>query len=721
LWIKDGNKNIRVEDTFVPKIYVRNENIKELRRKLFLNHIKSDYVKKKNFFGKEILVLEIKVYGLSKYKPLVRFIEKLENYNVEIYNADLQLEEYYMFEKELFPLAKIEFEIKDNTIIKIKNIDDIEDIDYKVPDFSVAKILVKTKDNLFKGFNTTIEKILLNDKAFDEDEKQILEKFKSSFESLDPDIVWIENGNLSIPFLKDRFEHYGINFQFNRFDEDDFEYKEGRFYDTYSRVIYRTHSIFLKGRMHFDTRSFFADDTGYYGILDGARACRIRIQRAEMRSAGACVTNLLMYTAHKNNFLLPYKIGIYERFKTLEQLYNCDRGSLIYEPRVGFHTDVAEFDFVSLYPNIMNKFNLSPETLFCRCCKDNKVPYLHYNYCRKVRGIVPIVSKQLIERRYELKQKKDNISKQKVDFLKWCLVTMFGYQAFKNRKIGIIETHESIQAYAREIMLRTSRIAETHGWEVLHGIIDSIYVKKNEFTDTDIQRLGREIYYQTGMELNHEGNYRWMVFLPSITDENIPVPSHFYGVFEDGEIKCRGIEARRKDVPKIVADMQLKMIETLAPAKSEDEFRALFPKVFKILKNYIKSLPNATVDDLTIIRTLSKTNYINDIAQKIVLQQMKNEGFDVKSGMKIAYIIRGMDNKNPLKRYVSIENFNGKFDINKYAELMIRATFSILQPFGISMEYINKNTKSFVQQKISYYQYEREIVNRGMMAMVEKI
>jgi hypothetical protein len=89
--------------------------------------------------------------------------------------------------------------------------------------------------------------------------------------------------------------------------------------------------------------------------------------------------------------------------------------------------------------------------------------------------------------------------------------------------------------------------------------------------------------------------------------------------------------------------------------------------------------------------------------------------------MKIAYIIRGMDNKNPLKRYVSIENFNGKFDINKYAELMIRATFSILQPFGISMEYINKNTKSFVQQKISYYQYEREIVNRGMMAMVEKI
>ena len=59
-----------------------------MKKKLFLNQIKSEYVKKKNFFGKETLVLEIKVYDLSKYKSLVRFIEKLENYNVEIYNAD---------------------------------------------------------------------------------------------------------------------------------------------------------------------------------------------------------------------------------------------------------------------------------------------------------------------------------------------------------------------------------------------------------------------------------------------------------------------------------------------------------------------------------------------------------------------------------------------------------------------------------------------------------
>ena len=126
---------------------------------------------------------------------------------------------------------------------------------------------------------------------------------KEKYEIANPDVLWTENGNLFLPFLKEKFKEHNIVFKFNRFDDDDIKYEDGDFYDTYSRVVYRTHSVFLKGRLHFDTHTFFADDIGYYGILDIARACMIRIQRAEMRSAGACVTNLLLYVAHKSNFL----------------------------------------------------------------------------------------------------------------------------------------------------------------------------------------------------------------------------------------------------------------------------------------------------------------------------------------------------------------------------------------------------------------------------------
>ncbi len=63
---------------------------------------------------------------------------------------------------------------------------------------------------------------------------------------------------------------------------------------------------------------------------------------------------------------------------------------------------------------------------------------------------------------------------------------------------------------------------------------------------------------------------------------------------------------------------------------------------------------------------------------------MANEGFDVKPGMTISYIIKDVNNKNALKRYVSVDSFNGKFDIEKYTDMMVRAAFSILQPFGIT-------------------------------------
>jgi DNA polymerase elongation subunit (family B) len=36
-----------------------------------------------------------------------------------------------------------------------------------------------------------------------------------------------------------------------------------------------------------------------------------------------------------------------------DELLAADRGGLIFEPEIGVHENVAEFDFVSLYPNIM--------------------------------------------------------------------------------------------------------------------------------------------------------------------------------------------------------------------------------------------------------------------------------------------------------------------------------------------------------------------------------
>jgi DNA polymerase, archaea type len=59
---------------------------------------------------------------------------------------------------------------------------------------------------------------------------------------------------------------------------------------------------------------------------------------------------------------------IAEHFKNLSELFIADKGGFIFEPKIGVHEQVAEFDFESLYLNIMRKYNLSAKIIRCSCC-----------------------------------------------------------------------------------------------------------------------------------------------------------------------------------------------------------------------------------------------------------------------------------------------------------------------------------------------------------------
>ena len=56
--------------------------------------------------GRLIYVLKIPVYKLSKYNQIKRDIEKILDYNVFLHNADLKLEELYLFKKDFIAIHK---------------------------------------------------------------------------------------------------------------------------------------------------------------------------------------------------------------------------------------------------------------------------------------------------------------------------------------------------------------------------------------------------------------------------------------------------------------------------------------------------------------------------------------------------------------------------------------------------------------------------------------
>ncbi len=63
-------------------------------------------------------------------------------------------------------------------------------------------------------------------------------------------------------------------------------------------------------------------------------------------------------------------------------------------------------------------------------------------------------------------------------------------------------------------------------------------------TPADFEALLADITERTGLPISLDGVYRWVVFLPSRLNDRVPVANCYFGVFQDGSLKVRGIEAR---------------------------------------------------------------------------------------------------------------------------------------------------------------------------------
>lgn len=89
----------------------------------------------------------------------------------------------------------------------------------------------------------------------------------------------------------------------------------------------------------------------------------------------------MFYNASKKDVLILWKLRTSEIFESFADLLNPYLEETVFESKFGAYDKVAEFDFVSLYPNIVLKKNISSDAINCDCCElesNNKVPELEH-------------------------------------------------------------------------------------------------------------------------------------------------------------------------------------------------------------------------------------------------------------------------------------------------------------------------------------------------------
>ncbi len=165
-------------------------------------------------------------------------------------------------------------------------------------------------------------------------------------------------------------------------------------YFSYGQIIFRAEEAHLFGRCHIDQRgAMMWRDYGLDGVLESARVTTQSIERAARVSPGSGISAMQMITALEKNILVPWHKQQVEAFKDGVDLIQRDRGGLIYQPIVGLHADVGQIDFISMYPAIIIKGNISPE-----------VPLpTGITPASDELGVVPLTLKPLYEKRVSLK------------------------------------------------------------------------------------------------------------------------------------------------------------------------------------------------------------------------------------------------------------------------------------------------------------------------------
>jgi len=734
-WIRlknfpDNKKRyIRIEEKWQNYFYVASDNISKLEQLVQNDNILSsissyEFVKRYETIidTKKSIVLKLSMYG--KNLKFANTIEKMNGYqNCRLYNVDLIPEQKYFFDHDIFPLGLFEV-TDDNSVLhwEAKN-DGIWSTDYHIPYFKKIHIklnfpkgkIIKLEDELnsisIVQYNDTnsidnknkIDIVDLSDKS----EKKLLKELLRIVQDIDPDFIFTEDGDsFTFPYLTHRAEINKIDLCLGR-DNNMYLTKperKGNSFFSYGRTYFRPSTIKLFGRIHIDKSNTFTIRTGsdLEGLFEISRLCRIPLHEASRASIGRCLTSLHLYNATKKGLLIPWKPILFEHPKNMLELFLADRGGLILEPEIGLHEKIAEFDFVSLYPSIMLKRNVSAETILCDCCFDNpkfRVPELNYHICNK-KGLIPLSLEIVLDKRLRYKNLKNKTSDpilkdiydKRQSALKWILVTSFGYLGFSNAKFGRIDAHIAVCAFARNILSQTMHIAEDMNFDVLHGIVDSIWVKKrDDAANNDYTNLKETIKKETGFDVSFEGVYKWIAFLPSEINSHIPVLNRYFGVFEDGTIKTRGIEGRRHDTPDFLVQCQNEILEILAQGNSiQDIKQNKLSLIIKKIKDNLSLLKYRKVEPESLVFTklLSKdyNQYHNrNTLENSAIKQLELNGEYLKAGQILQYVI--MENSGPiLKRVLPIQLLNNKnyyYDIKRYSELLINTCNNIIKPFGI--------------------------------------
>ena len=336
----------------------------------------------------------------------------------------------------------------------------------------------------------------------------------------------------------------------------------------------------------------------------------------------------LMREAKKKGELMPNRI---------ERNIESYMGAVVLKPEPGIHENVAVLDFASMYPSIMVKYNVGPDTLLNdkdECKVKNKAPEVNHEFCADNPAFMRLVLERFLKWRSEIKKimksyeegsPEYNLLNERQKAIKVLANASYGYLGWAAARWYCRSCAEAITAWGRDLISQTINFARSIGLKVYYGDTDSIFVDNNkEKIDQVINWITKVLEF----DIKVDKVYKRVFFTEA--------KKRYAGLLENGKIDIVGFEAVRGDWSELAKEVQSNIAELILKTANPK-------KAIEYVKATIENLKNGKIvlDKLIIWKTLTKEigQYEAETPHAYAAKLMEKYGYKVVAGSKIGYVI----------------------------------------------------------------------------------
>ncbi|MEM4717217.1 MAG: DNA polymerase II [Desulfurococcaceae archaeon] len=412
---------------------------------------------------------------------------------------------------------------------------------------------------------------------------------------------------------------------------------------------------------------------------------RVPLDQVGAASVGYRLEWVLMYEAYKRGELIPNRE---------EREIEPYKGAVVLKPTPGIHEKIAVLDFTSMYPSIMIKYNVGPDTIVREMCYEeehNVAPEVEHCFRTSPPGFFKEVLSKLLQVRKTIREE---IKKYKPDSYEYRLLderqravkilanAAYGYMGWAGARWYCRECAEAVTAWGRLLIRKAIELASTLGLRVIYGDTDSLFLT---YIPDKVKVFTELVEKELGFEIKIDKIYERVFFTEA--------KKRYAGLLADNRIDIVGFEAVRGDWAEIAREVQEEITTILLKGGGVE-------KGVEYVRSIISDLVQGKIpiEKLVIWKTLTKpiSEYDAEAPHVNAAKKMNRLGFKVEVGDKVGYVVlKGTGKISERAEPYMLVKDTRLIDYDYYIDhQIIPAALRILGYFGVSETQLRKTQTS---------------------------